>query len=148
MDESAKAKVAKMEVLIRRELGYWLRGFVYVSYPFLLMVSIILVDGALFPPETSTEREASRVETIIVGGNITRALQEYRGNHSQYPDSLEELAPTYLQRITQPSWGDSGWLYKKLEADFVLEVGFECGGEILYPVMLYTASYGRWHVNQ
>jgi hypothetical protein len=147
MDHNTKAKLFRMEVLIRKELVFLLKAFVYITYPIVLLAAVFVVL-AVVCGQTSIEPEASRVETNIIGGDIIEALEEYRSNHSQYPDSLEELAPTYLQGITQPSWGDSGWLYKKFEADFELQVGFECGGEILYPVMLYTASYARWHVNQ
>jgi hypothetical protein len=134
-------------MLIRKELVFLLKAFVYITYPIVLLGTVLVVCALVFG-QTSTEREASRVETIIVGGDIIEAVEEYRSNHSQYPHSLEELAPTYLQRITQPSWGDSGWLYKKLQADFELQVGFDCGGEILYPVIFYTSSSGRWYVDQ
>jgi hypothetical protein len=48
------------------------------------------------------------------GNRIVLALENYRGDHKQYPATLAELCPMYLASIPAPAWGLRAWRYQRI----------------------------------
>jgi len=45
------------------------------------------------------------------GDQIIAALEKYKAEQGFYPDTLNQLVPTYLGKITQPRYGEKRWDY-------------------------------------
>lgn len=54
---------------------------------------------------TACLRSGSLKETRRRGDVIVQALERHHAEHSQYPATLTELCPKYLNRIPPPAWG-------------------------------------------
>ena len=85
--------------------------------------------------------EAARLKTIEDGNAIIAALDSYFSKNGKYPDSLELLAPDYIDKIKKPKWGEDGWIYKFGDPNyFRITVGYKDWGESYYPVMYYSSA--------
>ncbi len=51
---------------------------------------------------------------------ITFALSAYRSDHDAYPESLDDLAPTYLERVPKDRYFDADFHYKPVDDGFLL----------------------------
>jgi hypothetical protein len=92
------------------------------------------------------------------GAVIVAALERYRAERGNYPDSLPMLVPAYAPAIAQPSWGLQQWRYRRYtSADvaaqsasdsttvyFQLSVAANPNG---YPVLYYDLIARRWVLN-
>ena len=115
--------------------------------PWIVIISLLLI-GLIFLLNKYVPRslEVDQTETMAIGDEIVKALDNYFGDHSRYPNSLESLVPNYLDQIKLPKWGEK-WEYKSDEKSFWLEVGYKSFGSTKnYPVMYYTPQ--GWVVDQ
>ena len=52
----------------------------------------------------------------IMGDSIVKALDHYQKDIGEYPNSLADLVPKYLDRIKQPEGCSKGWIYERTNA--------------------------------
>jgi hypothetical protein len=66
-------------------------------------------------------RDFSRNFAIKNAGNLITAIEAYKVDNNQYPNSLEDLSPNYLKRIPSP-WimGIPRYSYEKKDGNFNL----------------------------
>jgi hypothetical protein len=61
------------------------------------------------------------------------ALYEYRADHKVFPESLEKLAPDYIDQLPVDDFGRREFVYRKTDAGFLLyslgENGRDDGGK-------------------
>jgi len=88
-----------------------LHGSLFVS---LFAVAICLAG-------CSDSRQAIK-ETKQSGNRIIRALEGFRADRGEYPRSLSDLSPRYLQELPLPAWGLRTWKYESDGVEFVLGV--------------------------
>lgn len=50
------------------------------------------------------------------------ALKRYHADHGQYPATLDDLTPHYLQEIPPPTWGLRTWYYSPNATSFQIGV--------------------------
>jgi hypothetical protein len=147
VDERNKTILSKVGKLVYKELLFWCKTFIFISFPVLILACLLLLY-AIFIEPSPEERAGARAETMIIGGDIINVLETYHSEHGRYPNTLDDLIPKYITQIKPPLWGETGWLYKRHKKDFVLEVGYEFGdGDYLYPVIFYSSSHGSWIVD-
>ncbi len=121
----------------RMKGGVTLRDF--RSGIILLLVAGFLAMIVLFSSYLNAE---AKKETMAIGNTIIAALQAYRKDLGEYPESLETLKPIYLKEIPQPIWGNKEWKYERFENDmFQLAVG---ENKDMYPCLYYN-SYDMAH---
>ena len=51
-------------------------------------------------------------ETVKRGDEIVAALEKYKKDKNEYPKSLDELKPSYLSEIPDPTVGTKKWDYR------------------------------------
>lgn len=61
-------------------------------------------------------------ETKQKGNQIIRALEQFRTDRGQYPKSLADLSPKYIQELPLPTWGLKAWQYESDGSEFTLTV--------------------------
>ena len=59
------------------------------------------------------------------GDRIIAALENYRNEHSAYPNSLNDLMPKYLKSIEPPVAGNCKWRYDTYEDGKAFRLIFE-----------------------
>jgi hypothetical protein len=57
------------------------------------------------------EHQKASVEDFRRGDRIVAALEKYRAEHGDYPDTLSVLVPTYMRAVEDPDYGDRRWDY-------------------------------------
>jgi len=149
VDERNKTILSKVGILVYKELLFWCKIFIFISFPVLILACLLLLY-AIFIEPSPEERARAEAETMIIGSDIINALETYHSEHGRYPNTLDDLIPKYVTQIKQPLWGETGWLYKRHKKDFVLKVGYEFGDgtDYLYPVRFYDSSHGSWIVDK
>ncbi len=119
-------------------LGFYWRGrqrifaFTFaVIFPVVSFLTIILVGR--FSPESLIKE---------YGVVIAQQLDQYRADHGKYPETLEQLMPTYLTELREPKivWG---WLYVATSDSFTL--GYVSYVDRMgYSVAVYTSESRNW----
>lgn len=111
-------------------------------------------------------RDAGRLEeTRRLGAELVAALEAYRADRGEYPETLDDLVPDYLARIERPTWGVGEWTYRRyaVQADAGMAAdSADAGGagdvayyftlsvaanEQRYPVLYYDVADRRWVLN-
>jgi hypothetical protein len=93
------------------------RNFILWSYPVIVIVCLVFIgmDSWILNngwQELKRDNER-RKNTYAASRLISGALKNYYDNNGgRSPKSLEELVPKYLDTLPQPSWGDTGWVYR------------------------------------
>ncbi|MHC4694376.1 MAG: hypothetical protein ACYS67_16675 [Planctomycetota bacterium] len=123
VDERNTTILSKVGKLVYKELLFWCKTFIFISFLVLILACLLLLYAIFFIA--------------------------YHSEHGRYPNTLDDLIPKYITQIKPPPWGETGWLYKRHKKDFVLEVGYEFGAgtDYLYPFRFYSSSHGDWIVD-
>jgi hypothetical protein len=89
-------------------------------------------------------RQAS-IADLQVGDQIVAAVEKYRADHGQYPETLSQLAPTYLPSVTPPRYGSRKWDYVTYRdrSDFAL---FYWGSRPYQDGYAYGAPEKKWEI--
>ena len=114
------------------------RKFIFISYPIVVLICLFLIYCHI----DDNNRRKKLYETRKEGYKIAVALRQYHNNKNKYPITLGELVPNYLDKLQQPRWGDTGWLYMRSEKDYLLQVGYKSSenGDYIYPALHYNSS--------
>ena len=101
--------------------------------------------------------EDSLEESKVRGAAIVEALERFRMERNDYPETLDALVPRFLPTIEPPTWGLQRWSYRRYRpgevggntADssavyFQLSVPQNENG---YPVLYYDITTRRWVLN-
>lgn len=86
-------------------------------------------------------------ETIRRGNLVVRALEQYHADRGQYPTTLSELVPDFIDTVPQPTWGLKKWEYHSTRTDFDIRVDESSrtgDGDALY-LRFYRESL-KWDV--
>jgi hypothetical protein len=81
--------------------------------------SKILV-ALLLPPIHGTLSVARELETYRSMFNVSMALCEYRADYKRFPDTLQKLAPVYIEHIPTDDFGRRELVYRKTAAGYLL----------------------------
>jgi hypothetical protein len=95
-------------------------------------------------------------DTESRGIKIVAALKQYKSSKGKYPDSLSDLAPTFIPSIEQPLVGDRQWGYKPMGTGDTFDLwvksrGSEPGDNTREPDfehMEYNYDYGHFHFHR
>ena len=82
---------------------------------------------------------------LPIGDQIIAALERYRADHGQYPESLSQLTPTYMPSIASPRHGARKWDYVTYRdrSDFAL---FYWGSRPHQDGYAYGAPEKKWEI--
>ena len=121
--------------------GFFLIGFLpklRKLFSLVLIISPIIMYGFLdygmrFSPNAIIEKN---------GEEVALALEDYFIDYGSYPNSLENLVPTYINELNPPNtyWG---WLYKLEGDDYVLGY-FYYADKYLYSIRIYRPTTPEW----
>lgn len=81
----------------------------------------LLLPVALCLSGCSDDRGSIK-ETKQRGNQIIQALEQSRAARGQYPKSLADLSPKYIQELPSPAWGLKTWQYESDGKEFTLRV--------------------------
>ena len=107
-----------------------------------VLLSVMVFSGCC----TWTRNEVE--DSKKIGDELILGLREYREAEGVYPESLELLAPEYLDRIRQPTAGTRRWSYRAVDDGHEFVLCFEAEGG--YPSCMYSsteADLGWWEDN-
>lgn len=101
-------------------------------YPITVSISIVVADR--FSPES--RREA-------YGEVIAQQLDRYRADYGNYPETLDQLVPSYLDDLKEPEtvWG---WLYVATDDGFSLGYVARVDRWGGYSVSIYPSETRAW----
>ena len=120
-------------------LGFYWKGrcrllplLFLLIYPTAVFVSIMFADR--FSPES---RREAYLEVVA------QQLDWYRADHGRYPESLDQLIPTYLDNLREPEtvWG---WLYVATDDGFSLGYVARVDRWGGYSVSIYPSETRAW----
>lgn len=106
--------------------------FIGIGFPFIMLLSIYL--GLYFDPDSIIRRN---------GEAIAQALNEYHAAKGIYPETLDELVPTYMADLKEPKtlWG---WLYVAEQDNFT--VGYVSYIDKMgYTICKYSRTLPEWN---
>lgn len=83
----------------------------------------------------------NKEDSIDRGRRIVGALERYRKEYGNYPQSLDELRPQYLDEIPMPTAGSGKWRYRAYGT--VIQLQFAVGSG--YPSINYYQPTGEWY---
>lgn len=107
---------------------------------FLLLV--LLVCGSCLLLEAMDKRDRKRLaETLAAGDPIIAALERFRADNNEYPETLDALVPRYLKEIPKPTWGTREWQYWCGQETYAL---FIQRSRSWYAGYRYTPGGGHW----
>jgi type II secretory pathway pseudopilin PulG len=81
---------------------------------------LLLLSSLVFAGCSNSQPQLK--ETEQRGNKIIQALKRYRTDTGDYPKTLVELSPKYLQEIPLPTWGLKEWIYEADANSFNLQV--------------------------
>jgi len=70
-----------------------------------MLVSLVPMVLSCAPNKSSVPNDQR------IGDRIIAALEKYKDERGSYPDTLQELEPTYIADISPPRYGDRKWDY-------------------------------------
>jgi hypothetical protein len=83
----------------------------------------------------------------LQGDKIIKALKQYGANHGEYPASLSDLCPQYLEHIQSPWWGVREWTCTRAKGDFELGVReTESAPDGEHYWLYQVGASGRWEM--
>lgn len=108
-------------------------------------IPLILFTHSIWIADTA--RDFSRNFAINNAENLITAIETYKVDNNQYPNSLEDLSPNYLKKIPSP-WimGISGYNYEKIDDNFNLTfsqnviMGFNFEVVVYNPIAIHKAE--------
>jgi hypothetical protein len=102
-----------------------------LAFPMMLFLSISIGDSLSWESKTESD-----------GKLIAEALEQYRAENGVFPQSLDELIPTYLSELNEPQsvWG---WLYTATADIFTLGYVYDVDN-LGYGVCVYSSSILEW----
>ncbi|WP_092051418.1 hypothetical protein [Planctomicrobium piriforme] len=109
-------------------------------------VFLLLADGRC--AEFFSVDHPNAIKTQRLGDHIIGALNRYREERNDFPKSLEELVPDYLETIPPPLYGERKWVYHRIETPGEppqFELTF--GPPNLYPCVFYESKHRTWTVD-
>lgn len=90
----------------------------------LVLIATVVTLVLVWPSSTANDRwddEAQQL-TIERAQPIIRAIDAYRVDHADEPDSLDELVPEYLDELPAPLVGGQVWEYHNTRGSYELTV--------------------------
>ena len=107
----------------------------------LLLVSLIALMAGCGVDKTSVPNDEK------TGDQIIAALEKYKIEKGSYPDTLSQLVPTYVGRITSPRYGERRWDYIHYCKDdsFALAMW---GRRLTDDGYLYSSERKKWEVSE
>ena len=123
---------------LNRRRNRWSLWCLLIGVLALLVVSIAvyLVVRPKWSPSVNRE-------SIRSGERLIEAIDEFHDTNGRYPASLEDLVPSYVKEIPQPTAGPKVWKYHVLSSGGSYQLAFEMPGG--YPVYFYDSRYRLWH---
>lgn len=114
----------------------------YARYAFITIVVTLCLIGIV---SHLTLRRSYRYERNLRisyenAHTVIEALAQYHEDHKQYPASLDELVPDYLETLPLPQMGCPDWEYHR-ERNCVLRIKEDCG----YYAGYYIDVRGQWY---
>lgn len=103
-----------------------------IGFPMVMFLSIIASDP--ISPDSIVRRN---------GEGIAQTLTKYHNDKGKYPETLEELIPTYISELKEPRhvWG---WLYTADQNNFTL--GYVTHVDNMgYSICKYSAIIPEWN---
>jgi hypothetical protein len=87
-------------------------------------------------------------DCITIGNTIVEALERYKLDKGEYPESLEQLVPDYMSKIPKHKVGTKRWKYTSGGTNFVLL--FSPNAKYDYPNCSYVSDLGNgeWFTDQ
>lgn len=76
---------------------------------------------------------------------LVAALETYKGDHGEYPGSLQELTPALMTRVDPPLVGTGRWKYRRPAKDHCV-LAFLVGPT--YENDTYDSAKQAWHVDR
>lgn len=84
-------------------------------------------------------------ESIRRGDEIVAALKQFKNDHGDYPEKLEQLVPQYLEAIPPPVAGENYWKYDRGEPPHGAILYFSTPDD--YPIGYYYLKNGEWRID-
>jgi hypothetical protein len=104
---------------------------------------VLLFEGKNPLAFTAPTRE-NAAQSRERGQVIVDAIHRYHKDRGEYPASLDDLVPSQLQVVEQPTVGDRRWTYTRPDTDrFILD--FFVGP--IYEHERYDSKIGSWKVD-
>lgn len=87
--------------------------------------------------DSNVATSQARAESIIA------ALTAYHDSVGMYPETLDQLAPEFIDRIPRPTAGEDEWSYASTNAgeDFILQFS---ANELGLPTAWYESRHRKW----
>ena len=92
--------------LARRPMQFIAGSLSLVKSLFFLLLSVALCLSGCSSGQGKID------ETKQNGNQVIRALEQFRTDRGQYPKSLADLSPKYIQELPPPTWGLKTWQYE------------------------------------
>jgi hypothetical protein len=123
---------------------------IVVGLAVLLACGIATCGGAVWLLKDAVGWNWSRTqieESKRIGDTIIVQIERYSADHGMYPNSLDDLVPEYLERITPPVAGLKRWEYTRLTSEGApeYELAFPSNRD-RYPICFYHPGSG-WYLD-
>ena len=94
----------------------------------IVTAEVLLLSGVALAVDTDARIRA----TISAGEVIVGALEHYRRDHGQLPETLDRLVPRYVKTLPAPEYGAREWQFERIAAerpaaDAPLSLDFDAG---------------------
>lgn len=89
-----------------------------------VLIATVVILVLVWPESTRSDRwdEEAQLLTIERAQPIIKAIDAYRVDHADEPDSLDDLIPEYLEELPLPLVGGQAWEYHKTKRSYELSV--------------------------
>ncbi len=131
---------------IKKDVTFPHKGFVIVVIiAICVLIALLSLVAGYFAYRVMCNRASRMESTKAIGNKIIGALEAYHADNNEYPVSLDELVPRYLDKVERPTWGLRVWEYSLMHLnrqEYELAVG---ANRDYYPVLFYTSKGRRWY---
>lgn len=113
----------------------------FSTFAFIFLAFIFLFAESCGSEKPGEGKLAESGKTL--GNNVVKALEKYHDDNKDFPMSLQNLVPKYLDKLPQDKDLKFNYSYKNVEKSYVLEFEYSGSGMGIYECD-YTPETKKW----